>query len=55
MDIPDSLREKRQTFESRGRIFRYSDELFAESSWLAVFEGQGVRAHDHEFNAMRRQ
>ncbi|PSJ37144.1 tryptophan halogenase [Sphingomonas deserti] len=48
MAVPDALQEKIALFESRGRIFRMSDELFAESSWLAVLEGQGVRARSHD-------
>jgi tryptophan 7-halogenase len=48
MSIPETLQEKIALFSSRGRIFRYSDELFAESSWLAVFEGQGIRADRYD-------
>jgi tryptophan halogenase len=29
-------------FRNRGRIFRRDDELFAETSWIAVMRGQGV-------------
>ncbi|QAY76711.1 tryptophan halogenase family protein [Sphingosinicella sp. BN140058] len=43
MEIPGTLKAKLEVFASRGRIFRASDELFAESSWLAVLEGQGLR------------
>ncbi len=42
MDIPDTLAEKMELYRSRGRVFRYQDELFSETSWTAVFEGQGV-------------
>lgn len=44
MPIPDSLCDRWHLYERTGRIFRDSDELFSESSWLAVFEGQGVKA-----------
>lgn len=41
---PDTLRQKIEQYESAGRIFRASNELFTESSWLAVLHGQGVEA-----------
>ena len=43
MDVPDTLRRKMELFESNGRILRDSDELFAETSWLQVMHGQGMR------------
>ncbi|MDQ0252061.1 tryptophan halogenase [Sphingomonas kyeonggiensis] len=42
MAIPDTLRRKLDLFRGRGRFFRYEDELFAESSWIAVLLGQGI-------------
>ena len=42
MDIPDSLREKINLFEARGRVAEYSQGLFLEPSWLAVYFGQRV-------------
>ena len=42
MDIPDSLKHKLELFRDRGRIFRLQDDLFTETSWLAVMLGQGV-------------
>ncbi len=42
MDIPDSLAEKIALFENNGRLYREGDELFSETSWLAVLHGQGV-------------
>lgn len=42
MDVPDSLTRKIELFRSKGRIFRFEDELFGESNWLAVLLGQGV-------------
>ncbi|WP_027328124.1 tryptophan halogenase family protein [Marinimicrobium agarilyticum] len=42
MSIPDSLQHKLDLYQSRGRVFRYDEELFADTSWVAVFEGQGV-------------
>lgn len=43
MDIPDTLRAKMDLFLSNGRIHRVADELFAETSWLQVMYGQGMR------------
>ncbi len=42
MDIPDSLATKIELFRSKGRIFRFEDELFDESNWVAVLTGQGI-------------
>lgn len=42
MSVPDSLSQKIELFRSRGRVFRYEDELFQEASWIAVMMGQGV-------------
>jgi tryptophan halogenase len=48
MEMPDSLARKIALFRAQGRLFRYEDELFADSSWLAVLFGQNVmpRAYD---------
>jgi tryptophan halogenase len=43
MEVPDSLRSKMELFASNGRIFRDNEELFAETSWLQVMHGQGMR------------
>ncbi|MBV8804970.1 MAG: tryptophan 7-halogenase, partial [Sinobacteraceae bacterium] len=42
MPIPDSLRERIDLFESRGRVVSAPDDLFALSDWIAVLLGQGV-------------
>ncbi|MFT4955958.1 MAG: tryptophan halogenase [Brevundimonas sp.] len=42
MQIPDSLQHKLDLFRGAGRFFRHEDELFAESSWMAVLIGQNV-------------
>jgi tryptophan 7-halogenase len=47
MEIPEYLREKITLYQSSGRIYRESDELFSVNSWLAVFEGQGVSARSY--------
>jgi tryptophan halogenase len=43
MDIPDSLTHKMELFRSTGHLFRDSDDLFRESSWVQVMLGQGLR------------
>jgi tryptophan halogenase len=46
--IPDSLRHKIELFRAGGRLFRDSDDLFTESSWLAVLLGQGIMPRGHD-------
>src|SRR3546814_5156019 len=41
MPIPDTLAEKQAVWRRHGRVFRVDAELFSESSWAAVLEGQG--------------
>ena len=47
MPLPDSLRDREEQYRRAGRLMLTSDELFREASWLAVLEGQGVRAQGH--------
>lgn len=42
MTVPDSLAEKIELFRAAGRITRYTQGLFLEPSWLAVYLGQGI-------------
>jgi len=42
MSIPGSLQTKIDLFANRGGFFRFDDELFTETSWVAVFLGQGI-------------
>ncbi len=42
MEIPESLARKLALFRAQARLFRYEDELFSDSSWIAVLLGQGV-------------
>lgn len=47
MDIPASLQHKMDLFQSNGRVYRESSELFGEMSWLQVMHGQGLRPKSH--------
>jgi tryptophan halogenase len=42
MAVPDSLLEKIELFRRAGRVARYSEGLFLEPSWIAVYLGQGI-------------
>ena len=42
MDIPDSLRNRLDLFETAGRLYREGQELFTEVGWLQVLIGQHV-------------
>ncbi|GAA0315461.1 tryptophan 7-halogenase [Sphingomonas oligophenolica] len=42
MPVPEALARKIALFRNRGRFFRHDDELFAESSWVAVLLGQNI-------------
>ena len=42
MRIPDSLAEKMALFRETGRVAHYTQGLFFEPSWLAVYLGQGI-------------
>jgi tryptophan halogenase len=48
MEIPETLQRKLDLFRAHGRLFRYEDELFAESSWLAVLLGQNIMPRRHD-------
>ena len=42
MPVPEKVNEKIEAFSSKGRTYREDMELFNETSWLAVMEGQGI-------------
>jgi tryptophan halogenase len=42
MTVPDSLAEKIELFRVAGRVSKYTQGLFLEPSWLAVYIGQGI-------------
>ncbi|WP_426369661.1 tryptophan halogenase family protein [Pseudocolwellia sp. HL-MZ7] len=48
MDVPSSVQKKIDLFKTNGRVFRENNELFHESSWVAVMVGQGLTSkHYH--------
>jgi tryptophan halogenase len=48
MSLPDSLKHKIALFREVGRAFRYEDELFSKTSWIAVFLGQGIMPKSYD-------
>jgi tryptophan halogenase len=42
MDIPETLAQRIALFRSHARIFRPEEDLFTETSWVAVMMGQGI-------------
>ena len=47
MDIPETLQHRIDLFRETGRVFKMSDELFAENSWIQVMLGQGIMPQQH--------
>lgn len=43
MEVPDKLQEKIDIYKESGRIFREDNELFNETSWFAVMNGQNLK------------
>ncbi|WP_036857990.1 tryptophan halogenase family protein [Erythrobacter cryptus] len=48
MQVPDSLAGKLELWRQAGRIAKYSDGLFYDASWIAVFIGQGLLPEAHD-------
>ncbi len=48
MDIPETLQHRLELFKSKGRLFRFQDELFGEDSWLAVMVGQDIMPRGYD-------
>ncbi|MEG3169662.1 tryptophan halogenase family protein [Sphingomonas sp. LB3N6] len=46
--IPEGLADKLTLFRHGGRIFRESDELFNETSWLSLLTGQNAVVEGHD-------
>ncbi|MEL7298666.1 MAG: tryptophan halogenase family protein, partial [Pseudomonadota bacterium] len=47
LPVSDHLQRKLDLYAANGRIVRERDELFTETSWLAVMHGQGVVPRGH--------
>lgn len=47
VEAPEYLQRKIRMYQNSGRIYREDEELFNETSWLAVFHGQGIRANGY--------
>jgi tryptophan halogenase len=48
MRVPDSLADKLELWRNAGRIEKYSDGLFYDASWIAVYVGQGMLPERHD-------
>jgi tryptophan halogenase len=48
MQVPDTLAGKMELWRETGRVEKYSDGLFFDASWLAVYIGQGVLPRHHD-------
>lgn len=42
MAIPGSLSDRLALYEANARLYRHDNEIFGETSWLAVMHGQGL-------------
>ena len=51
MAVPDTLAEKMELWREAGRVEKYSDGLFYDASWIAVYIGQGVLPERHDARA----
>ncbi len=47
MPLPESLVAREEQYRRTGRLMLGTEELFRETSWIAVLEGQGVHAHGY--------
>src|SRR3546814_2106351 len=48
MTVPDTLAGKMELWRETGRIERYSEGLFYDASWIAVYMGQGFLPERHD-------
>ncbi len=42
MDIPQTLTDRITLYKDNARVYRHDNEIFGETSWLAVMHGQGI-------------
>jgi tryptophan halogenase len=47
MPVPDSLQDKLELYKSGSWLERNKQELFGVDSWLAVLDGQHVKARNY--------
>jgi tryptophan halogenase len=47
LPVSDNLQRKMILYQANGRIHREKDELFTDTSWLAVMHGQGLVPRGH--------
>lgn len=43
MPVPDSLREKIETFRVRGQLYNHPEQFFGDDSWCSILEGMNIR------------
>ena len=48
MDIPDTLAHKLAVFRERGTFANAAEEMFTQTSWMAVMMGQGVMPEGYD-------
>ncbi|TIX50963.1 tryptophan halogenase family protein [Alteraurantiacibacter aquimixticola] len=48
MQVPDTLADKLELWKRTGRIEKYSEGLFYDVSWMAVYLGQGLLPEAHD-------
>ena len=47
MPLPETLVKREDQYRRSGRLMLGTDELFRDASWLAVLNGQGIKAADY--------
>jgi tryptophan halogenase len=47
MPIPASLQHRIDMFSQSGKVYKYGNELFGESSWIQVMMGQGIMPKEY--------
>ena len=48
MTLPDTLEGKMELWREAGRVEKYSEGLFYDASWIAVYLGQGLLPERHD-------
>jgi tryptophan halogenase len=47
MAVPESLEHRMALFRQSGKVYKFAQELFGESSWIQVMLGQGLTPSQH--------